>query len=112
LKDRSGLFNSSLEGNVTRAIDIHERDKINVAALTDLIRAAVALKFRPRARRSGRPSRPTGITRCRATDEMEPYANCGQKAATSEDKARGRRAPRPAAGAIPGLSRFQRASGS
>jgi hypothetical protein len=45
LKDASGLFNSSLEGNVRRAIDIHEGDKINEAALRDLIRAAVALNL-------------------------------------------------------------------
>ena len=44
LKDPSRLFNSSLEGNVRRAIDIHEGEKINEAALKDLIRAAVALK--------------------------------------------------------------------
>src|SRR5690349_1984236 len=43
LKDPSGLFNSSLEGNVRRAIDIHEGEKINEAALKELIRAAVAL---------------------------------------------------------------------
>ena len=43
LPDPSGLFNSSLEGNVRRAIDIHEGDKINEAALKDLIRAAIAL---------------------------------------------------------------------
>jgi hypothetical protein len=43
LKDPSGLFNSSLEGNVRRAIDIHESDKINEKALKALIRAAVAL---------------------------------------------------------------------
>jgi hypothetical protein len=43
LKDPSGLFNSSLEGNVRRAIDIHEGDKINEKALKALIRAAVAL---------------------------------------------------------------------
>src|SRR3954465_5789419 len=43
LKDPAGLFNSSLEGNVRRAIDIHEGEKINEAALKDLIRAAVAL---------------------------------------------------------------------
>ena len=46
LKDPSGLFNSSLEGNVRRAIDIHEGDTINEAALTDLIRAAVALNLK------------------------------------------------------------------
>jgi len=43
LKDPAGLFNSSLDGNVRRAIDIHEGEKINEAALKDLIRAAVAL---------------------------------------------------------------------
>ena len=43
LKDPSGLFNSSLEGNVRRAIDIHEGDKVNEKALKTLIRAAVAL---------------------------------------------------------------------
>lgn len=43
LKDPSGLFNSSLEGNVRRAIDFHEGDKINEKALKALMRAAVAL---------------------------------------------------------------------
>ena len=55
LKDPSGLFNSSLDGNVRRAIDIHEGDKVDVAALKDLIRAAVALnlkgKSKPKPRR-------------------------------------------------------------
>jgi hypothetical protein len=41
LEDPSGLFNSSLEGNMRRAIDIHEDDKINERALKDLVRAAV-----------------------------------------------------------------------
>lgn len=45
LRDPAGLFNSSLEGNVRRAIDIHESEKINEAALKDLIRAAVALNL-------------------------------------------------------------------
>src|SRR5881409_292592 len=43
LKDPSGLFNSSLEGNTRRAIDFHEGDKIDEKALQALIRAAVAL---------------------------------------------------------------------
>jgi hypothetical protein len=43
LEDPSKLFNSSLEGNVRRAIDIHEGEKINEKALKALIRAAVAL---------------------------------------------------------------------
>src|SRR3989440_1927791 len=46
VKDLAGLFNSSLEGNVRRAIDIHEGDKIDEAALKDLIRAAVALNLK------------------------------------------------------------------
>ena len=45
LKDPAGLFNSSLEGNVKRAIDIHEGDKVNEPALKALIRAAVALNL-------------------------------------------------------------------
>ena len=46
LKDPSGLFNSSLDGKVRRAIDIHEGDAIDEAALKDLIRAAVALNIK------------------------------------------------------------------
>ena len=49
LKDPSGLFNSSLEGNVRRAIDIHHGDKIDEKAFTALIRAAVALNTSKRA---------------------------------------------------------------
>ena len=43
LKDPSGLFNSSLEGNTRRAIDLHENDEIDETAFTALIRAAVSL---------------------------------------------------------------------
>jgi len=43
LNDPSGLFNSSLEGNTRRAIDVHEGDKINEGALKTLVRAAVTL---------------------------------------------------------------------
>ena len=43
LDDPNGLFNSSLEGNVRRAIDFHEGDKVNAAALKALVKAAVAL---------------------------------------------------------------------
>ena len=52
LKDPSGLFNSSLEGNVRRAIDIHEGDKIDEKALKALIRAAVALNISLQANRA------------------------------------------------------------
>ena len=46
LQDPSRLFNASLEGNVRRAIDIHEGDMINEGALKELIRAAVALNVK------------------------------------------------------------------
>src|SRR5271157_3998957 len=56
LEDPSGLFNSSLDGNARRAIDIHEGDEVDGAALKDLIRAAVALnlkgKSKPKPRRA------------------------------------------------------------
>ena len=55
LKDPAGLFNSSLEGNVRRAIDIHEGDKINEAALKDLIRAAVALNLKAKDKPKTKP---------------------------------------------------------
>src|ERR1700721_120850 len=45
LKDPYGLFNSSLDGNVRRAIEIREGEKVDEAALKDLIRAAVALNL-------------------------------------------------------------------
>jgi hypothetical protein len=62
LQDPTRLFNSSLDGNVRRAIDIHEGDKIDVGALKTLIRAAVALnlegKSKAKPRRAGsKPSR-------------------------------------------------------
>jgi hypothetical protein len=55
LEDPSRLFNSSLEGNVRRAIDIHEGDTIDAAALTALVRAAIALNVSARA--AARPAR-------------------------------------------------------
>ena len=45
LEDPSGLFNSSLEGNVRRAIDIHEGEELDEVALKNLIHAAVALNL-------------------------------------------------------------------
>ena len=58
LKDPSGLFNSSLDGNVRRAIDIHEGEKVNEAALKDLIRAAAALNLkRPTGKNKPKPRR-------------------------------------------------------
>lgn len=56
LPDPAGLFNSSLEGNVRRAIDIHEGEKVNEKALKELIRAAVALNLegKSKPRRAGK----------------------------------------------------------
>ncbi len=70
LKEHSSLFNSSLEGNVRRAIDIHEGEKVDVAALKDLIRAAVALnievKSKPKTRRAS--SKPASSSASRGRD--------------------------------------------
>jgi hypothetical protein len=52
LKDPAGLFNSSLEGNVRRAIDIHEGEKIDEAAFKALVREAVALNSSGKAKSS------------------------------------------------------------
>src|SRR5437868_13661307 len=50
LNDPAGLFNSSLDGNVRRAIDIHQGEKVDEAALKDLIRAAVALNLKGKSK--------------------------------------------------------------
>lgn len=55
LKDPAGLFNSSLDGNVRRAIDIHEGGKVDEAALKHLIRAAVALNLMLKSKPKPRP---------------------------------------------------------
>ena len=62
LDDPAKLFNSSLEGNIRRAIDIHEGEKINEAALKNLFRAAVALILQGRAKKPTKP----GAKRARA----------------------------------------------
>jgi hypothetical protein len=56
LKDPSGLINSSLDGNVRRAIDIHERDEVDEGALKNLIRAAVALNLESKSKPKPRPA--------------------------------------------------------
>jgi len=55
LKDPKHLFNSSLEGNVRRAIDIHEGETIDAAALKALIRAAVALNLKGKSKTTSTP---------------------------------------------------------
>jgi hypothetical protein len=60
LKDPAGLFNSSLDGNVRRAIDIHEGEKVNEAALKELICEAVALNLHLKSK--PKPRRPSSRT--------------------------------------------------
>jgi hypothetical protein len=55
LKDPARLFNSSLDGNVRRAIDFHEGDKVDAAALKNLIRAAVALNLQGKSKDKSKP---------------------------------------------------------
>jgi hypothetical protein len=54
LKDPKELFNSSLEGNTRRAIDIHEGEKLNATAFKQLVRAAVAANSAARAQRGAK----------------------------------------------------------
>jgi hypothetical protein len=58
LEDAAGLFNSSLEGNVRRAIDIRENETLNEAALKDLVRAAVAFNLQSKSMPKPRKTRP------------------------------------------------------
>ncbi len=58
LEDPAGLFNSSLDGNVRRAIDVREGEKVNEAALKELIRAAVALNVSVKLKAKGKPEAP------------------------------------------------------
>jgi hypothetical protein len=55
LKDPSRLFSSSLDGNVRRAIDVHEGENLNEPALKDLIRAAVALNLKLKTKSKPKP---------------------------------------------------------
>jgi hypothetical protein len=57
LQDPSGLFNSSLGGSARRAIDLHEGDQVDEAALQDLIRAAVALNLQGKSKPKPRSKR-------------------------------------------------------
>jgi hypothetical protein len=61
LKDPKRLFNSSLEGNVRRAIDIHEGEKIDEAGLKDLVRAAVALNLQGKNKLKPKPGRKSAL---------------------------------------------------
>ena len=56
LEDPSGLFNSSLEGNTRRAIDIHQDDQVDEKALKALIGAAVALNTSTAAKKRAKPA--------------------------------------------------------
>jgi len=71
LEDPSGLFNSSLEGNVRRAIDIHEGDKVDKAALKDLIRAAVALNLSFKNKGKSKPKPPAEIPTLEAQKRVQ-----------------------------------------
>src|SRR5881397_1781040 len=61
LKDPSGLFNSSLDGNVRRTIDIHEGDKLDEAALKNLVRVAVALNLEGTNKPKPKPKRASDV---------------------------------------------------
>jgi hypothetical protein len=67
LEDPARLFNSSLEGNIRRAIDIHEGEKINESALKNLVRAAVALNLGGKREEKGKQKSTTNSRKGRKT---------------------------------------------
>jgi len=71
LQDPSRLFNSSLEGNIRRAIDIHEGEKIDESALKDLIRAAVALNLHLKSKSKPKP-KPTPKSKAKSKPKPKP----------------------------------------
>ena len=112
LKDPSGLFNSSLDGNVRRAIDIHEGDKVDEAALKDLIRAAVALnlegKSKPKPRRARRKRAGSAVQRGReALQAVGSQLGIQQvRFAARDERARPRDpTPRAAPASVPAVDR-------
>ncbi len=90
LKDPSGLFNSSLDGNVRRAIDIHEGDKVDEAALKDLIRAAVALNLLRNQRKTAAVSSGSG------KEQRVPSPASGRASASFALKGKSKPKPRRA----------------
>jgi hypothetical protein len=94
LKDPSGLFNSSLDGNVRRAIDIHEGDTVDEAALKYLIRAAVALNLKDKSKSTPKPRAAAPVctpTRCAlATGRYPQRTEVGlHEALTARDRDEG-----------------------
>jgi len=96
LLDPSGLFNSSLEGNVRRAIDIHEGDQIDEAALKDLIRAAVVLNLKhPTKPKAGFAATPTN----RPNESPSAMLRAGSSAGSRRGARVGKSKPKPRLGA-------------
>ena len=72
LKDPSGLFNSSLDGNVRRAIDVREGEQVDGVALKELIRAAVALNLEGRKKSKSREASKAGASTTKGNEEVRP----------------------------------------
>ncbi|MGC4092697.1 MAG: DUF1801 domain-containing protein [Polyangiaceae bacterium] len=89
LKDPSSLFNSSLDGNVRRAIDIHEGEKLNVSALKALIREAVALNV---ASKQGKKAPAKKAPAKKASAKKAPAKKAPAKKASAK-KAPAKKAP-------------------
>jgi hypothetical protein len=90
LDDPSGLFNSSLEGNLRRAIDVSEGEKINAPALKALIRAAVALNVEGKKKVAGKKvalAKKAAPTK-KAAPAAKKAAPAAKKAAPAKRKAR------------------------
>jgi hypothetical protein len=93
VEDPSGLFNSSLEGNLRRAIDIHEGEEINTTALTALIRAAITLNV------AGGKAAPTKASPRTSSATKAPAAKTSPKKASAKKAPAKKASPKKASAA-------------
>lgn len=95
LDDPTGLFNASLEGNTRRAIDVHEGERIDTAALKALIRAAVELNVAGKAAKAGSAVVPTGTNKATAKKTTAAKKTPAANNAPAARKVAATRASRP-----------------
>jgi hypothetical protein len=95
LDDPTGLFNASLEGNTRRAIDVHEGERIDPAALKALIRAAVALNVAGKVAKAGRAAVASGTNKAAAKKTTAARRTPAASSAPAARKVAATRASRP-----------------
>lgn len=88
LKDPKRLFNSSLEGNVRRAIDIREGEEVNAAAFKALIREAIAINSAGKSKPSAKAAAKSAVTKTATAAKKAPAKKTPTKTGGAKKKAR------------------------